>query len=590
MTLIPPRWPHQTEAIQSADDRRTHAIVSATGTGKSRVIYEMAARELGLKRIPILINGSRPMMDQLHTGAMEFLGSKNVHFAYKRRTYAPGRLNIQSYGKLLSTYEELVERIPASEITIMVDEMHHAAYNMEQDKPSTRLAGILLRHAEAGGCIVGFTATLWRLSREEGFRPIFGSMWEAGSISKFIDDGILADYTTHLLPRGRRWREHVMMGQAITADDDGDLAKRLKSSRAVDSFGDYRILDTKEIQYPVSPELVVAEVERSTAEMGLGRVPQSLVYVPRISMALRVSEILRSMGYRVAMLCSDAGLARVARERGIPTDPVAVSRAFREKRINLIVNVGIVAEGVDFPAAECVIVGIATRSQVRWLQTIGRGLRRDGDKVCRIVDMTGNSIELGWPKEGLIEQSLDNRGDKGSENSWLKSCDQCGTQWGTAKQTCEKCGYHFGRVCLNCGVWHPWDYFNLDWMGSRLTMGSGWCDPCIRGEDEFRRGQHEMRARGLFPNFRTATREEVFRTMKVREGVRWLIEDHGDSELLMASLAGAKPLPIGHPCMALAPEDNKTYSGLVIASNQREVAIMVVAPNEIPKLSVMVKG
>ena len=289
------------------------------------------------------------------------------------------------------------------------------------------------------------------------------------------------------------------------------------------------------------------------------------------------------------MLCSDPRWAKEAVEAGIPTDPATVIRQFRDKVINIIVNVGIVAEGVDFPAVECVVIGIATMSQVRWLQIIGRGLRKDGDKVCRLVDMTGNSVELGWPRESTIIQSLDHRGNKGEADEILKKCGECEANWGTAKKVCDDCGYEFGRLCINCGVWHPWDYFGLSLTQSREGALDGWCDPCVWGEDDYRAGQQQMRERGLFPQFKPITQGELFSTMKVRQGVQWIIEERENPHLLLAPLIGAKAPPPGFPCMVIAPSENRTYSGVAVASNRQDVAILITDPETAYAISDMIK-
>ena len=602
---IPPRWPHQSEAIRCADGQHTHAIVLATGAGKTRVEMELAAKEIGLGRTPILVNGSRTMMTQLDRDAHDILPAKYVHFAYDTRQcgrrkqhcncasfrlrgfcacdcgcgrykgYERGRLNIESYERLFRRYDDM--DLDPLEVTILVDEMHHAAYNMIKGHPTTHISRVLLHHVEQGGRVIGFTGTLWRLSREEGFRPIFDSIWNAGPIGKFIDDGILADYHGHLPARGRRWREQAMMGQAVSKKD------------IIDTFGDYRIEDAKGAPYPVSPELVVMEIQQSILEMGLGRIPQSLVYVPRISMAFRTAELLQAQGHRVAMLCSDPRWAKEAIDAGISTDPASVIHRFLSKDINIIVNVGIVTEGVDFPAAEMVLIGIATMSQVRWLQIIGRGLRRDGDKVCRLVDMTGNSIELGWPRESTIIQSLDHRGNKGEADEVLKKCSECESMWGTAKQVCDDCGYQFGRLCANCGVWHPWDYFGLSLTQIHVDDHEGWCDPCVWGEDDYRIGQQQMRERGLFPQFKTVDQDEIFDTMKVRQGVRWIIEGRENPKILLASLGGAKAPPPGFPCIVIAPAENRTYSGVAVASSKQDVAILITDPETAYAISEMIK-
>lgn len=54
---------------------------------------------------------------------------------------------------------------------------------------------------------------------------------------------------------------------------------------------------------------------------------------------------------------------------------------------------GILTEGADFPAIDCVLLARPTKSQNLFIQMIGRGLRLSPDtqKVdCLIIDLVGN--------------------------------------------------------------------------------------------------------------------------------------------------------------------------------------------------------
>ena len=73
-----------------------------------------------------------------------------------------------------------------------------------------------------------------------------------------------------------------------------------------------------------------------------------------------------------------------------------IFRRFRVGEIRVIANVATMTVGVDFPMVSCIIDARPTRSEMCFVQTIGRGLRTAPGKDRLIVlDHAGNHIRLG---------------------------------------------------------------------------------------------------------------------------------------------------------------------------------------------------
>lgn len=71
-------------------------------------------------------------------------------------------------------------------------------------------------------------------------------------------------------------------------------------------------------------------------------------------------------------------------------------RQFRSGEIKVLVNVGVLTTGFDFPELDTIIVAKATRSLSLWYQIIGRGQRiAQGKEDCLVVDMCDNLRLLG---------------------------------------------------------------------------------------------------------------------------------------------------------------------------------------------------
>jgi ATP-dependent helicase IRC3 len=66
---------------------------------------------------------------------------------------------------------------------------------------------------------------------------------------------------------------------------------------------------------------------------------------------------------------------------------------YRKGKINILSNVGILTEGYDDPAVECIVIDKQTDSMNGLIQMIGRGLRPSiitGKKDCLLIDTAGN--------------------------------------------------------------------------------------------------------------------------------------------------------------------------------------------------------
>lgn len=71
-----------------------------------------------------------------------------------------------------------------------------------------------------------------------------------------------------------------------------------------------------------------------------------------------------------------------------------ISREFIKIFFLFFLWIGILTEGADFPAIDCVLLARPTKSQNLFLQMIGRGLRlHPGKESCLIIDLVGSSVD-----------------------------------------------------------------------------------------------------------------------------------------------------------------------------------------------------
>lgn len=238
---------------------------------------------------------------------------------------------------------------------IIIDEAHHAVANSYQKLweycPDAKKLGV--------------TATPWRMNNS-GFAQIFDAYIPSMSIKDFIQKGWLATYQYYSIPIS------------------SELVKSIESIREFDIEGDYKnsalveVCDTSKIR---------AQLYDSYEKNVLGK--KGIIYSISREHSEHICLQYRSRG--VAIENIDSKTPAKLREN--------VIQAFRNGEIDIIVNVDIFSEGFDCPDIEFIQLARPTKSLVKYIQQVGRGLRKNGDKKCIILDNVGMYSRFGLPDE-----------------------------------------------------------------------------------------------------------------------------------------------------------------------------------------------
>ncbi|HDI7999210.1 TPA: DEAD/DEAH box helicase [Escherichia coli] len=127
-----------------------------------------------------------------------------------------------------------------------------------------------------------------------------------------------------------------------------------------------------------------------------------------------------------------------------------IIRRFEEGATKIIVNVGVLVAGFDSDV-RCLIYARPTKSEIRWLQCIGRALRTaSGKKRALIFDHSGTVHRLGFP-EDIEYDELPGKNDGmkasagGSEvkaEKLPRECPKCHFMKPAGVHMCPKCGFH----------------------------------------------------------------------------------------------------------------------------------------------------
>jgi len=123
---------------------------------------------------------------------------------------------------------------------------------------------------------------------------------------------------------------------------------------------------------------------------------------------------------------------------------------FETGATKIIVNVGVLVAGFDSDV-RCIIYARPTKSEIRWVQCLGRGLRSaSGKDKCLIFDHSGSVHRLGFPDE-IEYDSLPDKNDgmkasggyseKEKAEKKPKECTHCHYMKPAGVYVCPKCGF-----------------------------------------------------------------------------------------------------------------------------------------------------
>ena len=237
---------------------------------------------------------------------------------------------------------------------IVIDEAHHALAEtyriLWENYPEARK--------------LGMTATPCRLNGK-GFTDLFDSLITSWTVAEFIGKGWLSSF------------------------DYVSIRANSREQRLIDSLkkrgadGDYQVKEMNEV---LNRETSIGRLYESVERYARGK--KGIVYAVSIAHARRI-----------AACYSAHGLEAVAIDSRTPaSERRELVEDFRRGKVKVLVNVDIFSEGFDCPDVEFVQLARPTLSLAKYLQQVGRGLRKSGDKEsCMLIDNVGLHRIFGLP-------------------------------------------------------------------------------------------------------------------------------------------------------------------------------------------------
>jgi DNA repair protein RadD len=294
----------------------------------------------------------------------------------------------------IASAQTIVRRdIPSADI-VVVDECH-----LQFEKINKWIAS----PAWSAVPFVGLSATPW----SRGLGKTYDDLLWPVSIQELIAEGYLSPLRVFAPPAPDLTGVRTVAGEF----HEGDLSNAC---------------NTKEI---------VADVVTTRLEKGENR--QTLCYGVDRKHAQHLQERFIEAGVRAEYIDCDTALFE--REE--------IFDRFRSGETKLICNVATLDTGIDLDV-RCIIDARPTRSRIRFVQTIGRGLRPgEGKDHLIVLDHAGNHQRLGLVTDihfEALDDGLSNRNlDKGrpDREPIIKLCPECRCVLAPQARECPACGF-----------------------------------------------------------------------------------------------------------------------------------------------------
>tara|TARA_R110002110_G_scaffold92555_13_gene241501 strand:- start:641 stop:2320 length:1680 start_codon:yes stop_codon:yes gene_type:complete len=353
--------PYQIEATEAIyndwNEEQIVMISMATGLGKTVVFSDVVGQfiqDQNNRKVMVVAHRKELLTqarDKMYAVVPSLKGQIGIYQGKTKET--DKRVIVAS---VQSCTKKRLPELPLDEVDLLIiDEFHHA--------PAAGYKRLLdaLREANPKFKCLGVTATPFR-GDNLGLGGLVSKISYAMPIRKGIDEGYLAPL------RGVQVELNVDFNSVRSSHGDfnlDDLAMIIDDEQQREVFVNAWLTHA-------GPFVDGAgEHGRSTA-----------CFTPTVAAAEHITATFISHGVKAEWLCGETP----SEER---TDRL---RRFGEGDFPVIVNCGVLTEGWDAPRTSCIALMRPTKSQVLYVQMVGRGTRLfEGKKDCLVLDCVGNT-------------------------------------------------------------------------------------------------------------------------------------------------------------------------------------------------------
>jgi superfamily II DNA or RNA helicase len=252
---------------------------------------------------------------------------------------------------------------------------------------------------------VGFTATPIRLDGKP-LGDIYDELVTGVSVRWLIENKRLAPYEYY----------------APTAVETDGLRVQM---------GDYVIKDLEQL---MTDRAIYSDVLKSWERLAKGQ--KTIAYCVSVKHAKETAEMFCRAGYSAVEIDGSTP----------PNKRSQIMKDFREGKITVLCNVGIISEGVSIDDVSCCLLLRPTESHALYWQQGMRAMRYQPGKVATIIDCVGNysrnplfDADVEWSLTSSVRKKprINPEGD-----FYIRTCERCYKVFKTAP-VCPYCGYEY---------------------------------------------------------------------------------------------------------------------------------------------------
>ena len=358
---------------------RSVMVQMPTGTGKTVVLASLVNEECRAATCCGFIEregaGSQSVCNTILIVAHRRELVEQIKDTIRRLGIDDGNITVCSIQWL--TYN--INKVAIAPSLVVIDEAHHALAKTYR----------MMWEAWHETRFLGLTATPCRLNRA-GFTDLFDVLLTSHSIGQFIREGWLSLFDYY----------------SIKADSEEQRIIDSLEKRGAD--GDYQ---AKELNAVLNKRPSIERLYESVCRYAEGK--KGIVYAINIDHAHNIAEYYREHGVNAVAI--DSRTPDEVRRQTVED--------FKVGRIRIMVSVDLFSEGFDCPDVEFIQMARPTLSLAKYLQMVGRGLRKSkGKKSCVMIDNVGLYRMFGLPAadrdwQAMFEGRMAGKGSKTRDNA-----------------------------------------------------------------------------------------------------------------------------------------------------------------------------
>lgn len=391
-------WPKQEEVLQELRSNwktsKTHLVYANVGFGKTAIAAAITSGFIQRGLRVLFLAPYTTLVEQTAARFMEY-GLPKPGIIWQKHEWTDSSKLVQ-----IGSVDTLIRRDFPEIDLLIVDECH------------IRRSKLLEIIENADFPVIGLSGTPFT----KWLGTYYDNLVKVTTMREMIDQGYLSDFE-------------------IYAPYSPDLSE-VKTSNTAGFGSDYVEDQVAEIMGGFD---VVADITSTWLQSGENE--------PTIAFCVNVAH-----ANLVANDFSRAGVECEVMTAKTPKDErTAIIKRFEMGITRIICNVGVLVAGFDSDV-RCIIYARPTKSEIRWIQCLGRGLRTaPSKKRCLIFDHSGSVHRLGYP-DSIEKYSLDSSSDGMEKAERIlkeierieklpKECPSCKFMKPAGMHECSKCGF-----------------------------------------------------------------------------------------------------------------------------------------------------